>query len=58
MVTYRNGTTKCIMCDRECGDVYRNFCSFECLKEGMIYSKTTVVHEKYSDFSESFRLDL
>ncbi len=46
------------MCEKECGDVYRNFCSFECLKEGMIYSKTTVVHEKYSDFSESFRLGL
>ncbi len=58
MVTYRNGTTKCIMCEKECGDVYRNFCSFECLKAGMIYSRTTLVHEKYSDFSESFRLDL
>ncbi len=50
--------TKCKMCGKECEDVYRNFCSFECLKEGMIYSKTTVVHEKYSDFSESFRLGL
>jgi len=56
MDTYRNGTTKCIMCGKECEDVYGNFCSFECLKEGMIYSKTTIVHEKYSDFSESFGL--
>ncbi len=58
MDTYRNGTTKCNMCGKECGDVYRNFCSFECLKAAMIYSKITTVHKKYSDFSESFGLDL
>ena len=50
--------TKCKICGKECGDVYRNFCSFECLKAATIYSRTTDVHKKYSDFSESFGLDL